>query len=607
MKFSIGRRAGHASSGTLTGMRPAFTPRLPGLYAAAAPSSEERIDRVSLRRYWGKITLVVLLLSGLSAVNMAVPYAIKLIVDRVLPGQGREPEWSLIWWILAGLAAAYILRNALYFGSRMLSVWIAENLSYRLRSTLFVHLQAMKMDCGGSEHAGKLSSRVMDDTSRLQQFIQEHLPKMLFNGISFAVLLTVIFAVNWRLAVATVLLLPLHFLTFRTFNSPLRHTYAIAQDHFAEAQGALVERLMGMEVVKGFTAEGREKRMFDSSIEAIRRSFIRSQYLHVGQKVVADLLIGAGTIVLLGFGAWQVVSGVMTTGEFFMFLGYAMMLYPTVLDGLSSASHLARARASADRINEVLAARGDEEEDAAAGVGERPDIVGRVSFEGVGFAYPDHEETLRDVSFVVEPGERVAIVGPSGVGKTTLANLIPRFHDPTSGRVLIDGRPTTEWPLAQLRAGIGVAFQEVFLFNCSLWENVLYGRTSSSVHEVIDACKITGAHEFIDKLPVGYAETPGAMGSRFSRGERQRITLARAILKSPRILILDEATSSLDPEAGVRVIKAVFEALPDSTIILITHEPAIWKLADRIIEVAPHDAGVASRAGIPIPTPGQGQ
>lgn len=547
---------------------------------------------MSLRRYSGKISAVVLLLACLTAVNMAVPYALKLIVDRVLPGQDREPEWSLIWWILGGLALAYLLRNALFFWSRMLSVKIAENLAFGLRSELFVHLQGLKIDCGGAEHAGKLSSRVMDDTSRLQQFIQEHLPKMLFNGISFAVLLTVIFMVNWRLAVATVLLLPLHFLTFRTFNSPLRHTYAIAQDHFAEAQGALVERLMGMEVVKGFTAEHREKRMFDSSISAIRRAFIRSQYLHVGQKVVADLLIGAGTIVLLGFGAWQVVSGVMTTGEFFMFLGYAMMLYPTVLDGLSSASHMARARASADRINEVLAARTDEEELLTAEDG-RPPIVGRITFDRVGFAYPDQEQTVKDISFTIEPGERVAIVGPSGVGKTTLANLIPRFHDPTAGTVFIDGRPTTDWPLGQLRAGIGVAFQEVFLFNCSIWENVLYGRTDSTVYEVIDACKVTGAHDFIEKLPVGYASTPGAMGGRFSRGERQRISLARAILKSPRILIMDEATSSLDPAAGVEVIRSVFAALPDSTIVVITHDPAIWRLADRVIEITP--AGVEVR------------
>jgi ABC-type multidrug transport system fused ATPase/permease subunit len=365
----------------------------------------------------------------------------------------------------------------------------------------------------------------------------------------------------------------------------MRHTYALAQNHLAEAHGAIVERLMGMEVVKGFTAEKRERRIFDSSIAAVRRSFMRSQLLHVGQKVIADLLIGAATIVLLGFGAWQVVSGVMTTGEFFMYLGYAMMLYPTVLDGLSSASHLARARVSADRVNEVLASRPEESESLDDGAQGDVALVGKVVFEKVGVGYGEEGEILTDVSFVVEPGERVAIAGPSGIGKTSLANLIPMFHSATSGRVLIDDRPVNEWPLAALRAGIGVAFQEVFLFNCSLWENVLYGRTESSVHEVIHACKVTGAHDFIDRLPIGYATTPGAMGTRFSRGERQRITLARAILKSPRILIMDEATSSLDPEAGTQVIRAVFEALPDSTIILITHDPAIWRLADRVIRL----------------------
>lgn len=560
--------------------------RLPKHARNPVPSVERRraIRRISYRRYAPKISLVIALLACLTAVNMAVPYAIKLIVDRVLPGPSREADWPLIWPILGGIALAYVFRNGLFFASRMLSVGVAEDLAFRLRSELFGRLQQMRVEAGAPEHVGEMSSRVMDDTTRLQDFFEQHLPKMLFNAITFVVLITVIFLVNWKLAIATVLLLPLHFLTFRVFNSPMRRTYKLAQDHLAEAHGSLVERLMGTEVVKGFTAEERERRMFDSSIAAIRRSFMRSQLLHVGQKVVADLLIGAGTIVLLGFGAWQVVAGAMTTGEFFMFLGYAMMLYPTVLEGLSSASHFARARVSADRVNEVLASRPDEQAALSSSPDER-EIVGRVEFEGVDFEYPEHETVLRDVSFVVEPGERVAIVGPSGVGKTTLANLIPRFHDPSSGRVLVDGTPTTEWPLASLRAGVGVAFQEVFLFNCSLWENVLYGRTDSSVEEVIRACRVTGAHDFIERLPIGYASTPGAMGSRFSRGERQRITLARAILKSPKILIMDEATSSLDPEAAARMVREVFEALPDSTILLITHDPAIWKLADRVIRL----------------------
>lgn len=554
--------------------------------------AHEPIRKVSLRRYAWRLVAVILLLGALSAVNMVVPYAMKLIFDRVLPGKGHEAQWSLIWPILGGIAVAYLLRNGLYFTSRMMSVSIAEHLAFRLRSELFGRLQRMRVESDGAEHVGELSSRVMDGTGRLQQFIEEHLPKMLFNAISFSALIVVIFVVNWKLAIATVLLLPLHFLTFRTFNSPMRQTYSLAQSHYAEAQGALVERLMGMEVVKGFTAEERERRQFDSSIAAVRRSFLRSQLLHVEQKVVADLLIGAGTIVLLGFGAWQVVSGVMTTGEFVMFLGYAMMLYPTVLEGLSSASHFAKARVSAERINQVLAQEQEEDDIDAGASADASDLVGKVTFEGVRFRYPDAEgDVLRDLSFTINPGERVAVTGPSGAGKSTLASLIPRFHEPTEGRVLVDDRAVAEWPIGALRAGIGVAFQEVFLFNCSLWENVLYGRTDSSVHEVIRACEITGAHEFIERLPIGYASTPGAMGSRFSRGERQRITLARAILKSPRILILDEATSSIDPEAGAAVIKAVFEALPDSTIIVITHDPAIWGLADRRIEIAPLAAG----------------
>ena len=202
---------------------------------AVPGSRDRRVRRVTLRPYTPTLAVIVVLLAGLTFVNMAAPYCIKLIVDRVLPGQDREAEWGLIWWILSGLALAYLLRNALFFCSRMLSVRVAEHMAYRLRSDLFVRLQSMRVDAGASEHAGKLSSRVMDDTGRLQQFIEEHLPKMLFNGISFVVLLVVVFVVNWQLAIATVLLCPA--LPHLPHVQQADASNARAQDHFAERRG----------------------------------------------------------------------------------------------------------------------------------------------------------------------------------------------------------------------------------------------------------------------------------------------------------------------------------------------------------------------------------
>jgi subfamily B ATP-binding cassette protein MsbA len=546
-----------------------------------------------LRPYRWRLFGLGLLLGALAIVNLAVPFAIKLVLDRVFPGPDRAGEWSVMLWILPGLGVVFLVRAWLTYQHRMVAVRIGEDAVHRMRSEVFGCLQRMHMNYLRAEQAGRVASRVMDDTSRVLLFLQEHLPKLGLFAISAVVLTIVIFAVNWMLAIASVVVLPLLVLTYRYFIGPIRTSHAVAQEHLAQAQGSLVERLLGIAVVQGFMAESREQRRFDSSLNSVRRAYIRSQRFHMLQKGAADLLIGVGVLLLLGFGAWQVLDGVMTTGEFVMFFGYVTMLYPAVVEALNESSHLARARASAVRVGEVLAS-----DEAFWNEGGRDNTISEVKgvlrFEHVGFAYPDGTEILRDVDFTITPGERVALIGASGAGKTTLSSLMLRFQEPTTGRILLDNRPLTQWPLGHVRSQIAVAFEDVFLFNCSLLENVLYGRPTAEVDEIIEACRLTGAHEFIDRLPHGYGSTPDALGGRFSRGQKQRVALARTVLRRPRILVMDEATSSLDPESAGEVIGRVVAALPDSTIILITHDPTLAALMDRQIELTADGVSVES-------------
>lgn len=554
--------------------------------AARTPHKDLTIFRVLEPHKWLLLGVVGLL--GLLAVaNMALPFAFKLLVDRVFPkADGTGGEWELLWFVLPGLAIIYVFRNILFFSGRMISVRIGEDVAFDLRRSIYDHLQRMSVGFYRSTEVGKLGSRVMDDTQKLQLFIQERLPTFVLHSIMLVILLSILFTVNWQLAAVSSVVLPLHFLAYRAFSRPIKRTHAHAQDMFASAYGSLIERFLGMEVVKGFTAEEYERDQFSRAIESTRKSHIRTQRYHFLHKVAADLLIGAGTVGLLGFGAWHVVKGVMTAGEFFMFFGYVMMLYPTVLEVLSGGSHLTRAISSLDRVDDVFATRCYEEEESAKPARKAPrEVRGAIAFDNVSFQYDGTEPVLREMSFEISPGEHVAVVGPSGSGKTTLAGLIPRFHSPQTGRVLIDGLDAREWSVQDLRNGVGIAFQEVFLFNKSIFENLLYAHPDATVEEVVDSCRISGAHEFIEKLPMGYGSTPSELGGVLSRGEQQRITLARAVLKKPRILILDEATASLDGQTAHRTMREILTTMRDSTVIIITHDPEIADMADRVIAI----------------------
>jgi len=554
--------------------------------AARTPPKNLTMVRV-LRPHRWRLLSVVGLLALLAVANMALPYSFKLLVDRVFPkADGTGGEWELLRLVLPGLAVIYVLRNVLFFAGRMIAVRIAEDVTFDLRRSTYDHLQRMSIGFYRSTEVGKLGSRVMDDTQKLQQFIQDRLPTFVLHLIMLQILLLILFNVNWHLAIVSSVVLPLHFVTYRAFARPIRRTHAHAQDMFANAYGSLIERFLGMEVVKGFTAEAYERDQFSLAIESTRRSHIRTQRYHFLHKCVADLLIGVGTVGLLGFGAWHVVKGVMTAGEFFMFFGYVMMLYPTVLEVLSGGSHLTRAITSLDRVSDVFKNESFEDQIEDKAVSTEPfELHGGIAFENVEFSYNGDEPVLTNLTLSIEAGEHVAIVGPSGSGKTTLAGLIPRFNVPQSGRVVIDGRDARELPVQKLRNEVGIAFQEVFLFNKSIFENLLYAHPGASVEDIIDSCKLSGAHEFIEKLPMGYGSTPSELGGVLSRGEQQRITLARALLRRPKILILDEATASLDGETAHRTMREILKTMRASTVVIITHDPEIAAMADRVIAI----------------------
>jgi subfamily B ATP-binding cassette protein MsbA len=502
-----------------------------------------------------------------------------MIFNWVFPSD----NWELLGALLMGLLGLYLLRNVLYFYSKYSTVSVGEDLSFTLRKHLFERLQQMKLQYYRDNKPGQLSSRVMNDSFVVQQFMQDQVPKLLQSSLLFLGVGTAMYVMNWQLALASTIVLPLHLLTFRYFHGPIKRASRSASESTADATGNLIEKFLGIEVVKSFTAEARENEAFQQAIDRSRQNQLRGQKFQVGQKVMADLLIGIGMIGLLGFGAYQVMAEGMPHGNLVAFFWYVKMLYPTVTELMNSIARVPRAGASVDRIAEVLDSEGDERNDEPA---LRPDLKGRLTFENIWFRYAaDDHWVLEDIHVTIEPGEVCAIVGPSGSGKSTLVHTVPRFIDPTHGRLLVDGFDARLIDLTYLRQQIGFAFQECFLFNSTILENLRYAWPEASLSTIEDVAMRTGAHNFIEKLPQGYDTIVGEKGVSLSRGQKQLITLTRAMLKNPRILVLDEATASVDEQHEAQVVANIRQFMQGKTTLIITHRPELLQHADRVIEL----------------------
>ncbi|MDE1038728.1 MAG: ABC transporter ATP-binding protein, partial [Phycisphaerales bacterium] len=439
------------------------------------------------------------------------------------------------------------------------------------------------MDFYKANRPGKISSRVMDDTFRIQTFIQDKLPTLIRYIIEFQIILVLLYVLNWKLALASTLVLPFHLWTYKKFYLPIRDSHHRAQEHLAEAHGNLVESFMGAQVIKGFSAEKRESESFLQTIRAGRDNQIKTKRFQFAQKVVADLLVGAGTVLLLGYGAWEVHAGSMTIGTFLMFFWYVRMLYPAVLEIISGTGHFSQTSASVDRVLEMLDEPVDEIAYDMRTRTQTIQLVGPIELTDVTFIFDDSTKVLEHINLCVDAGEHIAITGPSGGGKSTLLSLLPRFNDPTSGKITIGGDDIRDMRLQDVRGMFGIAFQDAFLFNSTILDNLRYARPTASDDQIIEACKLTGAHEVIERLPDRYNTCIGDGGVELSHGQKQRINLARALVRKPQTLIIDEITASIEATAAKQIIKDVLDHMSGRTVIIVTHDPAVLELMGRVI------------------------
>ena len=489
--------------------------------------------------------------------------------------------------ILPGLLlCVMLLRVVMLYIQNYLGMVIAGGAVNDLRKQVYAHMQGLSLGFFEKQPTGQLLSRVANDVSTVQTFIQTASVEMLADLVTVAAAVTAVFIIDWRLALVTMTVLLLIAWPLNRVGKTLRRAGAMMQESWAELMGVLQEALTGVRAIQAFQLESLMRVRFDRESDRIYQTGLGWARMTGALTPVMEFLGGAALAVFIWFGSYQISRGQLRPEQVLTFIFLLGFITAPITRIGKSFGQMQHALASAARVFELLDQRPRVVESLGAIV--LPVLKGGVRFEKVSFAYDDGPLVLREIDLFVEPGESIALVGPSGAGKTSLVNLVPRFYDPMSGRILIDGYDLREIQMASLRAQIGIVPQETLLFRATVAENIAFGKPGASLEEIMEAAVTANAHQFIQDLPRGYGTLVGERGQTLSGGQRQRIAIARAVLRNPRILILDEATSSLDSASEAQVQSALERLMQGRTTLVIAHRLSTVQRADRLVVI---DAG----------------
>jgi subfamily B ATP-binding cassette protein MsbA len=509
--------------------------------------------------------------------NVAVPWIIKDVIDQVLINK----DMAMLNIIAIGILIIFLLRGIFFFGQTYLMSYIGQRVIIDIREAVYRQLQRLSLAYFDKRQTGVIMSSVTNDVSALQVALVESMVEMVTEAMVLIGSLGSMFFLHWKLSLLTLITMPLVLQAINTFGKKLRKAGRILQERTADITAILQETISGIRVIKSFAREDYEIDRFKQENFFNFRAQMKTSQLMATLTPVIEFLSAIGVTVIIWYGGMEVINGNLTSGALIAFLIYVVNLANPVKRLSRVYGNIQRSLAAADRVFEILDTKPDIED--MPGAVELPVVEGCVALQHLSFAYSPGQFALRDVSLEVKPGQTVAIVGPSGAGKTTIANLLPRFYEATEGSILVDGKDIRTVKMQSLREQIGIVPQETVLFNGTVYDNILYGRLNATHDEVIAAAKAANAHNFIDRMPDKYDTQIGERGAKLSGGQRQRISIARAILKDPRILILDEATSALDTESEKLVQQALDKLMIGRTSFVIAHRLSTVQRADMIV------------------------
>jgi len=530
-----------------------------------------------LRPFWRLALFAYLALLGTSAIILATPQFIRWIVDRGI----REQDMQLLTWSVLVLLALTTVRGALTFLTGLWTEQASQSVSYGLRRDLHAKLTELSFAYHDRTESGQLLSRAMQDVERVR-----FLTGRAFLGLANGVILLVGTAIamvlmNPTLALLALLTMPLLAHRATIFGSRYRPLSMALQEQLAVLTTRLEQNLRGARIVKAFAQEDAEIERFEAENRRWFGLAADSAKLMAFNMPLLDLIANIATVIIIWLGGLQVIRGGMTIGELVAFLTYLAQLTGPIRRLGFVIPSIAMAGAASERIFEIL----DEETQVKEADGAQPlgPVRGHLRFDNVSFSYARPHNVLREVSFEVQPGQVLALLGPTGSGKSSIINMIPRFYDPTEGQILLDGKDVRGATLQSLRSQIGIVLQESTLFATTIRENIAFGRPDATEAEIVEAAQAAQAHEFIESFPEGYDTRVGERGATLSGGQRQRVAIARTLLTDPRILILDDATSSVDTQTEHLIQQALANLMQGRTSVIIAQRLSTVRLADQIL------------------------